>query len=154
MVSDVTAEIAARRDAVDVIEALFPCGSITGAPKIRASEVIAEIEASPRGAYTGAIGRIDAEGDAIFNVAIRTLEMARGNETARLGLGSGVVADSNAAEEWAECLAKGAFVTAGQRRFDLIETMAFDPHAGIALLDRKSTRLNSNRKSTRLNSRH
>src|SRR3546814_8420582 len=93
MVSDVTAEIAARRDAVDVIEALFPCGSITGAPKIRASEVIAEIEASPRGAYTGAIGRIDAEGDAIFNVAIRTLEMARGNETARLGPGSGVVAD-------------------------------------------------------------
>src|SRR3546814_4255914 len=61
MVSDVTAEIAARRDAVDVIEALFPCGSITGAPKIRASEVIAEIEASPRGAYTGAIGRIDAD---------------------------------------------------------------------------------------------
>src|SRR3546814_7745821 len=77
MVSDVTAEIAARRDAVDVIEALFPCGSITGAPKIRASEVIAEIEASPRGAYTGAIGRIDAEGDAIFNVAIRTPENGR-----------------------------------------------------------------------------
>src|SRR3546814_4240516 len=102
---------------------------------------MAEIEASRRGAYTGAIGRIEAGGDAIFNVALRTLEMARGNETARLGLGSGVVADSNAAEEWAECLAKGAFVTAGQRRFDLIETMAFDPHAGIALLDRHLARM-------------
>src|SRR3546814_15017288 len=67
--------------------------------------------------------------------------MGRGNETSRLGLGSGVVADSNAAEEWAECLAKGAFVTAGQRRFDLIETMAFDPHAGIALLDRHLARM-------------
>ncbi|MCM8730955.1 aminodeoxychorismate synthase component I [Hephaestia sp. GCM10023244] len=141
MVSDVAADLAEGRDAVDVIAALFPCGSITGAPKIRASEVIAEIEASPRGAYTGAIGRIGADGDAIFNVAIRTLDMVPGGATARLGLGSGVVADSNAAEEWAECLAKGAFVTAGQRRFDLIETMAFDPHAGIALLDRHLERL-------------
>ncbi|WP_119035732.1 aminodeoxychorismate synthase component I [Hephaestia caeni] len=141
MVSDVTADLAEGRDAVDVIEALFPCGSITGAPKIRASEVIAEVEAAPRGTYTGAIGRIDADGDAIFNVAIRTLEMAHGDETARLGLGSGVVADSNAAEEWAECLAKSAFVTAGQRRFDLIETMAFDPQAGTVLLDRHLARM-------------
>ncbi len=141
MVSDVTAEIADGRDAVDVIEALFPCGSITGTPKIRASEVIAEIEDHARGVYTGAIGRISADGDAIFNVAIRTLELAHGEETARLGLGSGVVADSTAAEEWAECLAKGAFVSAGQRRFDLVETMAFDPDAGIALLDRHLARM-------------
>src|SRR3546814_11953677 len=87
MVSDVTAEIAARRDAVDVIEALFPCGSITGAPKIRASEVIAEIEASPRGASTGAIGRIDAAGDATLKGATSTPGLARGNETARRGAG-------------------------------------------------------------------
>src|SRR3546814_20235102 len=93
-----------RTDTLFPYTTLFrsPCGSITGAPQIRASEVIAEIEASPRGAYTGAIGRIDAEGDAIFNVAIRTLAMARGNETARLGLGSGVVAEWNAAADWAE----------------------------------------------------
>ncbi|HVJ00358.1 MAG TPA: aminodeoxychorismate synthase component I [Sphingomonas sp.] len=141
MVSDVTAELGDGRDAVDVIETLFPCGSITGAPKIRASEVIAEIEAAPRGAYTGAIGRIAADGDAIFNVAIRTLELAPGAGIARLGLGSGVVADSQAFEEWAECLAKGAFVTAGQRRIDLIETMAFDPKDGILLLERHLARM-------------
>ena len=141
MVSDVTAELAPGRDAVDVVEALFPCGSITGAPKIRASEVIAEVEASPRGVYTGAIGRIAADGDAIFNVAIRTLELVDGGDTARLGLGSGVVADSCATDEWSECLAKGVFVTVGQRRFDLIETMAFDPDEGIALLDRHLARM-------------
>jgi para-aminobenzoate synthetase/4-amino-4-deoxychorismate lyase len=141
MVSDVTAEIADGHDAIDAIEALFPCGSITGAPKIRATEIIAEVEDRARGVYTGAIGRIAADGDAIFNVAIRTLELAEGADSAQLGLGSGVVADSRSPEEWAECLAKGAFVTAGQRRFDLIETMAFDPDEGIALLDRHLARM-------------
>ena len=139
MVSDVTGELASGCDAIDAIEALFPCGSITGAPKIRASEVIAAVEAAPRGIYTGAIGRIDPGGDAMFNVAIRTLAIGAGRAT--LGLGSGIVADSRAREEWAECLAKGAFVTAGQRPFDLIETMAFDPEEGIALLDRHLARM-------------
>jgi para-aminobenzoate synthetase/4-amino-4-deoxychorismate lyase len=140
MVSDVTATLAEGRDAVHVIEALFPCGSITGAPKIRASEVIAEVEGEPRGIYTGAIGRIDPNGDAMFNVAIRTLAIAEPG-AAKLGLGSGVVADSQAHEEWAECLAKGAFVAAGQRRFDLIATMAFDPDQGIPLLERHLARM-------------
>jgi len=140
MVSDVTAELAPDKDAIDVLAALFPCGSITGAPKIRASEVIAEIEGAPRGLYTGAIGHIDAGGDAMFNVAIRTLTVSDGR-TARIGLGSGIVADSRSQEEWAECLAKGAFVTAGQRPFDLIETMAFDPEYGIALLERHLARM-------------
>jgi para-aminobenzoate synthetase/4-amino-4-deoxychorismate lyase len=140
MVSDVTATLAEGRDAIDVLAALFPCGSITGAPKIRASEVIAEVEGSPRGIYTGAIGRIDPDGDGVFNVAIRTLAIRKPG-TARIGLGSGVVADSRAGEEWAECLAKGAFVAAGQRRFDLIETMAFDPDQGIPLLERHLARM-------------
>jgi para-aminobenzoate synthetase/4-amino-4-deoxychorismate lyase len=140
MVSDVTATLAPGRDAVSVIEALFPCGSITGAPKIRASEVIAATERAPRGIYTGAIGRIDAQGDAIFNVAIRTLAVT-GEGTARLGLGSGIVADSRSGEEWEECLAKGAFVAAGQRAFDLIETMGFDPEYGIPLLERHLARM-------------
>ncbi|MGN6278286.1 MAG: aminodeoxychorismate synthase component I [Sphingomonas sp.] len=140
MVSDVTAALAPGRDAIDVVTSLFPCGSITGAPKIRASEVVAEIEQAPRGIYTGAIGRIDATGDAIFNVAIRTLAI-REPGVARIGLGSGIVADSRGNEEWAECLAKGAFVTAGQRRFDLIETMAFDPDHGIPLLERHLARM-------------
>jgi len=139
MTSTVTAALAPGRDAVDVVEALFPCGSITGAPKSRAMAVIAEVEDAPRGIYTGSIGRIDPNGDARFNVAIRTL--AIDDDAATLGLGSGIVADSRAAEEWAECAAKGAFVTAGQRRFDLIETMAFDPEAGIPRLERHLARM-------------
>ncbi len=81
MVSTVTADLAEDRDALDVLAALFPCGSVTGAPKIRAMQAIAEVERAspPRGVYTGAIGRLDAGGDAMFNVAIRTLAIRRGD---------------------------------------------------------------------------
>lgn len=139
MTSTVTAMLAQGRDAIDVVAALFPCGSVTGAPKTRAMQVIAEVEGRARGAYTGAIGRLDANGDAAFNVAIRTITVVDGAAT--MGLGSGIVADSRADEEWAECLAKGGFVTAGQRCVDLIETMAFDPVEGIGLLDRHLARM-------------
>ncbi|MGU3315202.1 aminodeoxychorismate synthase component I [Sphingomonas sp. M6A6_1c] len=141
MTSTVTARLTAGRDAVDVLEALFPCGSITGAPKQRSMEVIAAIEDAPRGVYTGAIGRIDAGGDAAFNVAIRTLAITAGADSGELGLGSGIVADSRADDEWAEVQAKGAFVTAGQHPLDLIETMAFDPEDGVVLLERHLARL-------------
>ncbi|HVF94917.1 MAG TPA: aminodeoxychorismate synthase component I [Sphingomonas sp.] len=140
MTSTVTATLAPGHDAIDVVEALFPCGSITGAPKQRAMTIVAEVEPDPRGAYTGSIGRIDAEG-ALFNVAIRTLVVPHGATVATLGLGSGIVADSRAGEEWAECLAKAAFVTAGQRRIDLIETMAFDPEIGLLRLETHLARL-------------
>ncbi|MGZ8311821.1 MAG: aminodeoxychorismate synthase component I [Allosphingosinicella sp.] len=143
MTSTVTAELAEGKTAIDLIETIFPCGSITGAPKIRAMEVIDELEPTPRGVYCGAIGRVAPDGSAAFNVAIRTLTMAAGDDgiaVARLGLGSGIVADSRADEEWHECLAKGAFVES-HRRFDLIETMAFDPGEGIAELDRHLGRL-------------
>ncbi|RZL96895.1 MAG: hypothetical protein EOP68_26455, partial [Sphingomonas sp.] len=140
MTSTITATLDQGRDAIDVIAALFPCGSITGAPKQRAMEVVAEVErARPRGLYTGSIGRLDPNGDAMFNVAIRTLEVGEGQ--AVMGLGSGIVADSEAGEERRECLAKAAFVTAGQRPLDLIETMAFDPENGIALLERHLARM-------------
>jgi para-aminobenzoate synthetase / 4-amino-4-deoxychorismate lyase len=140
MVSDVTAELAADLDPIDALQALFPCGSVTGAPKIRAMQIIDQVEADARGIYTGAIGRLDADGNAMFNVAIRTLaQIAPGR--AVLGLGSGVVADSNLEQEWQECLAKGAFVTAGEQGFDLIETMRFDPVEGIALLERHLARM-------------
>ncbi|WP_171009554.1 aminodeoxychorismate synthase component I [Sphingomonas sp. 2SG] len=141
MTSTVAARLAAGCDAVDVLAALFPCGSITGAPKQRSMEVIATVEEAPRGIYTGAIGRIDADGDAAFNVAIRTLAIPAGADVAELGLGSGIVADSRADDEWAEVQAKGAFVTAGQRPLDLIETMAFDPEDGVVLLERHLRRL-------------
>jgi para-aminobenzoate synthetase / 4-amino-4-deoxychorismate lyase len=133
MTSTITAALAAGRDAVDVVEALFPCGSVTGAPKIRAMEVIADLEPAPRGLYTGSIGRLGPDGSAAFNVAIRTLVVeAPGRAT--IGLGSGIVADSEPAAEWAECLAKAAFLTRAPRRFDLIETLRFDPEAGLARL--------------------
>jgi para-aminobenzoate synthetase/4-amino-4-deoxychorismate lyase len=141
MVSTVTADPAEDVSAVEALAALFPCGSITGAPKLRAMEVIAEVEGDARGIYTGAIGAIDSKGDASFNVAIRTLTIEEGATRATLGLGSGVVADSNAAEEWDECLAKGAFVTSGETPFDLIETMRFDPLAGLPLLERHLARM-------------
>ena len=140
MTSTVTATLGPARDAIDVLSALFPCGSITGAPKLRAMEVIGDVENRPRGAYTGAIGRIDANGDAAFNVAIRTLTLDEGTSDARLGLGSGVVADSRADAEWNECLAKGAFVPS-PRRFDLIETMRFEPAGGVMRLDRHLARM-------------
>lgn len=122
MTSTITAMARPGVTAADVLTAMFPCGSVTGAPKIRAMEVIAAVEPAPRGVYTGSIGAIAANGDALFNVAIRTLVLPAGADTARLGLGSGIVADSDTADEWHECLAKAAFLT---RRGppDLIETM-------------------------------
>ncbi len=141
MVSVVTADLMPDATAVDALAALFPCGSITGAPKRRAMEAIDAIEGRARGVYTGAIGWIDGNGDASFNVAIRTLHLTGGATHATLGLGSGIVADSQAAAEWQECLAKARFLDTPPACFDLIETMAFDPLAGIALLDRHLARM-------------
>ena len=141
MVSTVTANLAEGLDTTDVIAALFPCGSITGAPKIRAMQAIGDIEGSARGVYTGSIGRIDPNGDAAFNVAIRTLTIAAGGTHATFGVGSGIVADSDDDAEWDECAAKGDFLTAGTRTFDLIETMAFDPMLGLPMLERHLERM-------------
>ncbi|HLU91069.1 MAG TPA: aminodeoxychorismate synthase component I, partial [Pedomonas sp.] len=129
-------------DAIDVLRRLFPCGSITGAPKIRAMEIIRQLEPHPRGVYTGSIGWIapgtpDHPGDACFNVAIRTVLVdapgpARLTRGARAGLGSGIVADSAPADEWQECLLKGRFLAADQPPFDLIETLGWQPETGYA----------------------
>jgi para-aminobenzoate synthetase/4-amino-4-deoxychorismate lyase len=141
LVSDVTATLPADKGAVDVLRAAFPCGSITGAPKVRAMEIIDELEIGPRGLYTGSIGFIEPGGDAAFNVAIRTLlfppltGLQEKPIRATLGLGSGIVADSLPSEEWHECLAKGEFVGAARESFDLIETMHFDPVDGVQRLE-------------------
>ena len=143
MVSTVRATMQPGKGAIDMIRALFPCGSITGAPKIRAMELIAQIERDARGPYCGAIGRIDATGGAAFNVAIRTLRLTAGENgrgKAVLGVGSAIVADSAAMAEWRECLVKGGFVrqissTGSAADFDLIETMAFTPDGGIPQLE-------------------
>ena len=124
-----------------IVRAVFPGGSITGAPKISAIRHLAALEREPRGVYTGSMGWIEPGGNAAFNVLIRTLELADASATARLGLGSGLVVDSIAADEWDECLLKGAFVNRAVEPADLIETMRFDPEDGILDLDRHLERL-------------
>jgi para-aminobenzoate synthetase/4-amino-4-deoxychorismate lyase len=141
MTSTVTASLAAGIGPARVLETIFPCGSVTGAPKIRAMELIAGIEPARRGVYTGSIGRVAPDGEAEFNVAIRTLTVPAGGDVAAIGLGSGIVADSRAGEEWRECLAKGAFVHDPEHSFDLIETMRFDPQEGMPDLERHLSRL-------------
>ena len=138
MITTVRAKLADGTSAVEILRALFPCGSITGAPKIRAMELIDQTERDARGPYCGAIGRIDAGGDAAFNVAIRTLRLTpTENQRGRavLGVGSAVVADSEVLTEWRECLIKGGFVRLAAGGADLIETMRFTPDDGIALLE-------------------
>lgn len=141
MVSRVTARLRRNLDAVDVLRTIFPCGSVTGAPKVAAMQALRRLESEPRGAYCGSAGWIEPGGDASFNVLIRTLEVSDTAGKARLGLGSGLVVDSRGRDEWAECLAKGAFVTRDLPEVDLIETMRFDPHEGLVELDRHLDRL-------------
>ncbi len=142
MTSTVTANLKQGLGAVDLIRAIFPCGSITGAPKIRAMEIVETTETAPRGLYCGSIGRIDACGDSAFNVAIRTFSLNDTQKTLSLGLGSGLVADSVVGAEWDECLAKGEFARVMRNDFDLIETMRFDPDSGIARLELYLDRMN------------
>jgi para-aminobenzoate synthetase/4-amino-4-deoxychorismate lyase len=123
MTSTITAKLRAGLDAFDVLTALFPCGSVTGAPKIRAMEVIDELEDDNRGAYTGSIGWFAPNGDCAFNVAIRTLIKEANEGRMTLGLGSGLVSDSRASMEWAEIQAKGAFANVNRPTAELIETM-------------------------------
>ena len=124
MVSTVSAELPKAR-LFELFQALFPCGSITGAPKIRAMQRIAELEVAPRALYTGALGYLKPGGDCRFNVAIRTLELAPG-KPARLGIGSGIVIDADPAREYAECLLKARFLSAFDPGFELIETLRLE----------------------------
>jgi len=143
MVSTVRAQLEPGKGAADLIRAIFPCGSITGAPKIRAMELLGQTERDARGPYCGAIGRIDGPrdghgGDAAFNVAIRTLRLTpieNNQGSAVLGVGSAIVADSEAMPEWRESILKGGFARQQAGGFDLIESMHFDPEAGMELLE-------------------
>lgn len=138
MVSTVRATLREGEGAIDMIRALFPCGSITGAPKIRAMELIDRVERDARGPYCGAIGRIGPGNDAAFNVAIRTIRLTPGENDkhhAVLGVGGAIVGDSDGMGEWRECLIKAGFVREAAGGHDLIETMRFDPELGIELLE-------------------
>ncbi len=126
----------------EIFRALFPCGSVTGAPKVRAMQIAAELEVGPRGIYTGAIGYLKPDGDFGFNVPIRTLMLAP-DGSGSLGVGSGIVADSEPASELAECLLKANFATRLEAGFQLIETLLLDYADArlFPLLDAHLTRL-------------
>ena len=126
----------------DILRALFPCGSVTGAPKIRAMEIIRELEGRPRGVYCGGLGWLAPGGDFRLSVPIRTLVADAAGDVA-LGLGSGIVHDSVPASEWQECLLKGRFVTGLDPGFRLIETLRREPagEAPYPLLEHHLARL-------------
>jgi para-aminobenzoate synthetase/4-amino-4-deoxychorismate lyase len=122
-----------------ILKALFPCGSVTGAPKIRTMEIISRLEAEERGVYCGAVGYFSPEGEAAFSVPIRTavIEGDRGE----MGVGSGIVADSDSEEEYEECLLKGAFLTRPRPALRLIETLRWGPGEGFRYLEDHLARL-------------
>ena len=142
MTSGITAELRADMGLNDMLKALFPCGSVTGAPKVRAMEIIRGLEAYPRGVYTGAIGHIAPNGDSQFNVAIRTLFIDDGG-AGEMGIGSGVVSDSKVDAEFEECLLKAQFLTKADAPFELIETILWERGIGFHLLERHLVRLQS-----------
>ena len=123
-----------------VLQALFPCGSVTGAPKIRAMEIIREVESEPRGVYCGAVGYLTRDTMA-FNVAIRTLVLRDG--VAEMGVGGGIVWDSEAHAEYEECLLKARFLSEARAPFKLIETLRWTPGQGFHLLQRHLRRLSA-----------
>lgn len=140
MTSAITARRAPGTPLSTLFKALFPCGSVTGAPKIRAMEIIAELESAPRGIYTGAIGFAGPDGSAQFSVPIRTLLIDRAGR-GRLGIGSGIVAESGIAAEYHECLLKARFLDADLPPFDLFETLRWTAAEGYWRLDDHLDRL-------------
>jgi para-aminobenzoate synthetase / 4-amino-4-deoxychorismate lyase len=141
LVSTVAARLAPGIGVETIVRALFPCGSVTGAPKFRAMEVIREIETSPRGVYCGAIGYFAPDGSAAFNVAIRTLTISGGN--GELGIGGAIVFDSRARTEYEECRVKARFYEAARHPLQLIETLRYEPGTGFLRLGRHLARITS-----------
>ena len=138
-----TSTVEARTEATlnEIFNALFPCASVTGAPKVRSMEIIRELEQGPRGAYTGAIGLIGPGRRARFNVAIRTVEFDPESRTALYGTGSGVVWESEAREEWRECQTKTLVLEPAPGDFDLLETLLWEPERGFHLVEQHLARL-------------
>lgn len=114
MTSTVEASLKNGTSLVDLIGALFPCGSVTGAPKIRTMQIIRELERFPRGAYTGTIGLVRPGGDCTFNVAIRTVVLDTETNLATCSVGGGITIDSTAEDEYQECLVKSRFLYVGK----------------------------------------
>lgn len=134
LTSEVTAKLRAGVDLVDVFRALFPCGSVTGAPKERTLQLIRELEDSPRGVYCGAIGLVGPPGAPVrarFNVAIRTVVVDRETGRAIYGTGGGITWGSDPAAEHAELLVKSSILGRRHEDFTLLETMAHHRVTGI-----------------------
>jgi para-aminobenzoate synthetase/4-amino-4-deoxychorismate lyase len=144
LTSDVTARLRPDTGLVQLFRALFPCGSVTGAPKASSMEIIRSVETGPRGVYCGAIGLVgppSAPVRARFSVAIRTAVVDTATGKAVYGTGGGITWSSDAAAEHAEVLTKAAVLQARPRDFELLETMRYDPERGLWNRDRHLQRL-------------
>jgi len=147
LTSTVTADLRAGIGIADVFRALFPSGSITGAPKVRTMAIIAELEDTPRGVYCGAVGFLNPASagppSAGFNVAIRTVVVDAESGTAEYGVGGGITWDSSAAGEYDETVAKAKLLTARRPPFELLESMRSDPGEPVRRLELHVDRLRS-----------
>lgn len=145
LTSTVSASVRPQIELAEVFRALFPCGSVTGAPKVRTMQIIAGLEDSPRGVYCGAVGYVGPASSggpsARFNVPIRTVVVDGETGVAEYGVGGGITWDSSASGEYDEVIAKAQVLTARRPRFDLYETLRCDPGEGILHLDRHLARL-------------
>jgi para-aminobenzoate synthetase/4-amino-4-deoxychorismate lyase len=139
MTSLVTARTRASLD--EIFAALHPSASVTGAPKVRTMAILRELEPSARGVYTGAIGYVPPDGNASFNVAIRTAVVNVAEGQVEFGIGSGIVWDSEAGAEYEECLLKGSVIGQAPVRFELLETLRWTPADGYFLRNRHLERL-------------
>jgi para-aminobenzoate synthetase/4-amino-4-deoxychorismate lyase len=144
MVSTISGRLRAQSGPAEILRALFPCGSITGAPKIRAMEILRVLEPRPRGLYCGAIGSFGPGGEAQFGVSIRTLTIS--GASGSLGVGGGVVADSMANSEYAECLLKARYFTQSRKPLSLIETLRYVPQSGFVRKNLHLARMESSAK--------
>lgn len=122
MTSTISGTLRARTPMLAILEATFPCGSVTGAPKRAAMQTIGALERWPRGAYTGSIGYLTPDRTGSWNVAIRTAQLDLKRGSGRIDVGGGIVADSHPDSEWAEVLLKAQFAAAAISPFDLLET--------------------------------
>ncbi len=138
-----TVEAETNAGMTDILKALFPCASITGAPKAYTMKIISELENTPRGIYTGSIGFITPERRAQFNVAIRTVVIDKTSNKAEYGVGGGIVWDSTDKGEYDECRIKTKVLTERQPEFSLLESMLWTPGEGYFLLDYHLMRLSN-----------
>jgi para-aminobenzoate synthetase/4-amino-4-deoxychorismate lyase len=145
MTSTVESTLRAGVGLDELIAALFPCGSVTGAPKIRTMEIIRQLERYPRGVYTGMIGFIRPGGDCVFNVAIRTIVLDSETGRATFGVGGGITFDSTAEREYEECLLKSSFLNAPADSFQLLESLLLET-GDFFLLHRHIDRLRASAK--------